>query len=458
MDVVFLSRVQFALTSMFHYIYPPLSIGLGLVLVIVEGMYVKTKNPLYKTITKFWVKVFALTFALGVATGLVQVFGFGTNWARYSRFVGDVFGSALAAEGIFAFFLEAGFLGVMLFGWERVSAKMHYLATILVTIGAHFSAIWIVVANSWMQTPTAYQIVGTGEDTKAIVTDFWAMIFNPTSVDRVIHVILGCWLAGSCLVLSVSAYYFLKKIHLPFARISMKIGLITTFITLVLQLISADSTARGVAKNQPSKFAAMEGVYRTEPGTPITLFGWVDEKNQKVIGVQIPKMLSLLTSRDLETPVTGFDQIPVDERPPIQITFQSYHIMVFMWGLMFLAAGLGFFFWRKKSLEKSKWTLRLLLISVLFPQIANQVGWITAEVGRQPWIVYGLLKTVDGVSKSIQAPQVVGSIIMFIIIYCLLFGLFIFLLDRKIKHGPLEGGEQDDMIYQNLAPSIPGEK
>ncbi|MFS8563613.1 MAG: cytochrome ubiquinol oxidase subunit I [Rhabdochlamydiaceae bacterium] len=337
---------------MFHYIYPPLSIGLGLVLVIVEGMYIKTKNPLYKTITKFWVKIFALTFALGVATGLVQVFGFGTNWARYSRFVGDVFGSALAAEGIFAFFLEAGFLGVMLFGWERVSAKMHYLATILVTLGAHFSAIWIVVANSWMQTPTAYKIVGAGEDAKAIVTDFWGMIFNPTSVDRVIHVILGCWLAGSCLVLSVSAYYFLKKTHLPFARISMKIGLITTLITLVLQLISADSTARGVAKNQPSKFAAMEGVYHTEPGTPITLFGWVDEANQKVVGVQIPKMLSLLTSRDLETPVTGFDQIPADERPPIQLTFQSYHMMVLMWGLMALAAGMGFFFWRKKSRKK----------------------------------------------------------------------------------------------------------
>ena len=458
MDVVFLSRIQFALTSMFHYIYPPLSIGLGLVLVIVEGMYIKTKNPLYKTITKFWVKVFALTFALGVATGLVQVFGFGTNWARYSRFGGDVFGSALAAEGIFAFFLEAGFLGVMLFGWEKVSAKMHYLATILVTLGAHFSAIWIVVANSWMQTPTAYKIVGTGEDAKAIVTDFWGMIFNPTSVDRVIHVVLGCWVAGSCLVLSVSAYYFIKKIHLPFARVSMKIGLITTLITLVLQLISADSTARGVAKNQPSKFAAMEGVYETKPGTPITLFGWVDEKNEKVVGVQIPKMLSLLTSRDLETPVTGFDQIPKDERPPIQLTFQSYHIMVMMWGLMVLAAGLGFFFWWKKKLEKSKWTLRLLMISVLFPQIANQVGWITAEVGRQPWIVYGLLKTVDGVSKSIQAPQVVGSIIMFIVIYCLLFGLFIFLLDRKIKHGPVEGGENDDAIYQNLAPSIPGDK
>ncbi len=458
MDVVLLSRIQFALTSMFHYIYPPLSIGLGLILVILEGMYIKTKNPLYKTITKFWVKIFALTFALGVATGLVQVFGFGTNWAHYSRFVGDVFGSALAAEGIFAFFLEAGFLGVMLFGWERVSAKIHYLSTILVTLGAHFSAIWIVVANSWMQTPTAYKIVGEGQEARAIVTDFWQMIFNPTSVDRVIHVILGCWLAGSCLVLSVSAYYFLKKIHLPFARVSMKIGLITTLITLVLQLISADSTARGVAKHQPSKFAAMEGVYQTAPGTPATLLGWVDEKNQKVVGLKMPGLLSFMVSYNFHTPVQGFDQIPEDLRPPVQLTFQAYHMMILMWGLMVLAAGLGFFLWKRKKLEKSKWTLRFLMVSVLFPQIANQVGWMTAEVGRQPWIVYGVLKTVDGVSKSIIASQVLGSIIMFIVIYCLMFALFIFLVDRKIKHGPDGDIQEDDALYQNLYTSTVGEK
>jgi cytochrome d ubiquinol oxidase subunit I len=305
-----------------------------------------------------------------------------------------------------------------------------------------------------MQTPAAYKIVGTGQDAKAILTDFWPMVFNPSSVDRLVHVILGCWLAGSCLLLSVSAYYFLKKIYLPFARTSMKVGLITTLIVLVLQLVSADSTARGVAKHQPSKFAAMEGVYETKAATPITLFGWVDEKNEKVIGLQIPGLLSLMTSRSLD-PVKGFDQIPKDERPPIQLTFQSYHLMVMMWGLMVLAVILGTILWRKNKLEKSKWTLRFLVVTVLFPQIANQVGWITAEVGRQPWVVYGLLKTVDGVSKSIHASQVMGSIIMFIILYFLLFGLFLFLVDRKIKHGPTEGAD-DDMIYQNLYSSTKG--
>ncbi len=446
MDVVFLSRIQFALTSGFHYIYPPMSIGIGLMLVIFEGIYLKTKNPLYKTITKFWVKIFALTFALGVATGLVQLFGFGTNWARYSRFVGDVFGSALGAEGIFAFFLEAGFLGVMLFGWDRVSAKMHYISTICVCAGAHFSAVWIVVANSWMQTPAGFTIVGEGATAKAVVTDFWAMVFNPSSVDRLVHVVIGCWLTGIFFILSVSAYYFLKKRHQEFAGTTMKIGLCMAAIVLTLQLISADSTARGVAVNQPSKLAAIEGVYQTRKATPLTLFGWVDEKSETVKGVRIPGLLSYLTYHDFETPVKGFDQIPVDERPPIGIVFQTYHLMIAMWGFMALVTIISIYLWRKKKLAKAKWALWVLILSVGFPHIANQTGWMTAEIGRQPWIVYGLLRTYQGVSPTIVSAQVVMSIIMFIVIYILLFALFIFLLDRKIKHGPEDG---EEIPYRN---------
>lgn len=456
MDALFLSRIQFAITSMFHYIYPPLSIGLGLMLVLMEGIYIKTKNPLYKTMTKFWVRIFALTFALGVATGLVQVFGFGTNWARYSRFVGDVFGSALGAEGIFAFFLEAGFLGIVLFGWEKVSARIHYLATILVAMGAHFSAFWIVIANAWMQTPTAYRIEGTGEQARAVVTDFWGMLFNPSAVDRIVHVILGCWLAGIFLVISVSAYYMLKKKHLPFAEPCMKMGLVAGMITLVLQLISADSTAKGVAQNQPSKFAALEGVYKTAPSTPITVIGWVDTEKKEVRGIQIPGVLSFLTYGNTTTPVPGLDQIPLDEQPPIQLTFQAYHIMVWMWGALFSVTLAGLVLWKRKRLVRSPWVLRALVLSVVFPQIANQVGWITAEVGRQPWLVYGVLKTSQGLSKTIHANQVVASIVMFIVIYILLFSLFIFLLDRKIKHGPEE--EEDDLIYQNPYVALKGKK
>jgi cytochrome d ubiquinol oxidase subunit I len=446
MNVVDLSRFQFALTSCFHYIFPPLSIGLGMMLVIMEGIYLKTRSPLYKELTKFWVKVFSLTFALGVATGIVQLFGFGTNWAQYSRFVGDVFGSALGAEGIFAFFLEAGFLGLMLFGWERVSPKMHYFSTICVALGAHFSAVWIVIANSWMQTPAGFKIVGEGDNARAVVTDFWQMIFNPSSVDRLTHVILGCWLTGIFLVISVSAYYYLKKKHLTFARSSLRLGLIMGSITLILQLISADSTARGVAQNQPPKLAAMEGLFRTEAHTPMTLFGWVDEKNQTVHGLKIPGLLSFLTHHDSSRPVIGLDQVPRENWPHVGAVFQAYHLMIFLWGMMFLFVLIALLLWRKNRLSHSKWVLRGLVLSVIFPQIANQAGWMTAEMGRQPWVVWGLLRTTQGISRSIHADQVLGSIFMFIAIYLLLFGLFLYLLDHKIKQGP----EVDlELIYRD---------
>ncbi len=438
MDVVMLSRIQFAMTSMFHYIYPPLSIGLGLYLVMIEGMYIKTKNPLYLQMTKFWVKIFALTFALGVATGLVQLFGFGTNWANYSRFVGDVFGSALGAEGIFAFFLEAGFVGIMLFGWKKVSAKIHYFSTICVCIGAHFSAIWIVVANSWMQTPAGFKIVGSGAKARAVVTDFWGMIFNPSSMDRLIHVVLGCWLAGFFLIISISAYYLIKQKYLDFAQKSMKVAVTFASIVLILQLISADSTARGVANNQPSKFASLEGVYQTKDYTPMNLIGWVDQKTHSVKGIKIPGLLSFLVYRHFQTPVTGLNTIPQNERPPVGIVFQTYHMMIYMWGLMVLGAFAALISFRKNRLENKKWLLRFLVISVGFPQVANMTGWMTAEIGRQPWVVWKILRTTHGVSPNIVAGQVLGSIIMLATIYCFLLAVFLFLLDSKIKQGPLE--------------------
>lgn len=437
-DAVLLSRIQFAVNIGFHYIYPPMSIGLGLMLVIMEGMYMKTKNPLYKQMTKFWVKVFALTFAIGVATGLVQLFAFGTNWARYSRYVGDVFGSALAAEGVFAFFLEAGFLGVMLFGWDRVKPAIHYFSTICVAAGAHFSALWIVVANSWMQTPAGHTIVGEGSQARAVVTDFWAMIFNPSSIDRVVHVVLGCWLTGIFLVISVSAYYILKKKFLEFAKTTMKIGLIASAIGLVLQLISADSSSQIVAKHQPPKLAAMEGVYTTEPSTPFSLIGWIDTETRTFKGIRVPGALSFLVHKDFTTPVTGLDQIPEDEWPRVNTVFQAFHLMVYMWFAMAFVTVLGIYYFWKKKLQHKRWLLWSMVISVVFPQIANQVGWIVAELGRQPWIVWGLLRTSQGTSLSVNANQIVGSLTMFVVIYLLLFFLFLFLLDRKIKNGPEE--------------------
>lgn len=442
MDVEILSRIQFALTISIHYIFPPLTIGLGLVLVIIEAIYLKTRLPLYEQMARFWTRIFGLIFALGVATGIVMEFEFGTNWATYSRYVGDVFGSALAAEGIFAFFLESGFLALLLFGWNKVGPKLHFFATCMVCFGSHFSAVWIVVANSWMQTPAGYHIVGEGLRARAQIVDFWAMVFNPSSIDRLTHVLLGCWMAGAFLVTSVSAYYLLRRRHIEFARASFKIGLIVAVVASLAQLVSGDSTAKGVYKNQPAKFAALEGVFKTEPYSPLYLAGWVDVEQEKVHGLAIPGLLSFLTHTDFKEPVVGYDQIdPKWGRPKIQAVFQAYHLMIAIGTALIGLSVLGVFLWWRGWLFDggNKWIRTywgVMVFAVLGPQIANQAGWYTAELGRQPWIVYGLLKTSDALSKAVKAEHVLASLIMFALIYGLLFALFVYLLNDKIQHGP----------------------
>lgn len=439
MDVEILARFQFAFTIMFHYIYPPLSIGLGVILVIIEAIYLWTRNPLYKEMAQFWTKVFALTFAMGVATGIVMEFEFGTNWATYSRYVGDVFGSALAAEGVFAFFLESGFLAILLFGWDRVGPKLHFFSTLMVCLGAHFSAIWIVVANSWMQTPAGYHIVGEGIKARAEIIDFWAMVFNPSSMDRLAHVIIAAWLAGAFLVISVSAYYILKGKHLDFARQSLKISLSVALVSVILQGFSGDSSARVVAIHQPAKLAAIEGIYKTQRGAPLSIFGIPNtEKEQLDYAIGIPKLLSYLSFHDLDAEIIGLDQFPKKDWPNVGVVFHTYHVMIAMWILMLIFTVAAVVQWKRQTLFSNKWMLRGLVASVIFPQIGNQVGWMTAEMGRYPWIVYGHLRISEGLSKSVTAGQVLGSIIMFGIVYAMLFVLFIYLLNEKIKHGPKE--------------------
>jgi len=442
MDVLTLSRIQFGATIAFHYIYPPLSIGLGVLLVLMEGLWLKTKNPLYHQMARFWTKVFALTFAIGVATGIVMEFEFGTNWATYSRFVGDVFGSALAAEGIFAFFLESGFLAVLLFGWDRVGRKTHFFSTCMVCLGAHFSAIWIVVANSWMQTPVGYHIVGEGLKARAEVTDFWAVVFNPSMVDRLFHTLCGAWQAGAFLVVSVSAWYLLKRKHQDFARASLRVGLSVALAASLLQLVGGDSSARSVAINQPEKLAAFEGLYQTTSNAPLTMVGWVDEKNEKVTGLQLPGMLSFLVYHDTSGTVTGLDHYAPEDRPPVQVSFLFFHGMVGIGFTLIVIAALGFLYFRHGSLPERRWLLWILVFSVLGPQIANQLGWFAAEVGRQPWIVYHVMRTPEGLSAVVKANVVLASLILFTFIYFLLFTVFIYLLNDKIQHGP----DEQDLI------------
>ncbi|MDR1790002.1 MAG: cytochrome ubiquinol oxidase subunit I [Opitutaceae bacterium] len=437
-DVLWLSRLQFAFTVAFHYLYPPLSIGLGVILVLLEGLWLKTKNPLHRRLARFWTKVFALTFAIGVASGIVMEFEFGTNWAAYSRFVGDVFGSALAAEGIFAFFLESGFLALLLFGWDKVGPKTHFFSTCMVALGAHFSAVWIVVANSWQQTPAGFHIVGEGLSARAEITDFWAMVFNPSSVTRLAHTLGGCWLAGAALVMSVGAWYLLKKRHGDFAAVSLKTGLAVALAASLLQVGTGHHSAKVVAAHQPAKLAAFEGLYETRTNAPLYLAGRTDPASRTTTGIAVPGLLSRLVHGDAQAAVTGLDAFAPGDRPNAAVVFQTYHLMVAI-GLLHLALLLAALVQLLRGrLAANRPLLWGLVLAVLLPQLANQLGWVSAEVGRQPWIVHNLLRTADGLSKVVSANAVLTSLILFTLLYALLFALFLYLLNEKIKSGPAE--------------------
>lgn len=436
MDILLLSRLQFALTIMFHYLFPPLTIGLGAILVFMEGMYMKTKDPQYEAMAKFWTKIFAVNFAVGVASGIAMEFQFGTNWANYSRFVGDVFGSALAAEGIFAFFLESGFLAVLVFGWDRVSAKMHFFSTIMVFLGSVFSSIWITVANSWQQTPAGFKIVGEGLAARAEITCFWAVVFNPSSVDRLVHVWLGAGAMGAFFVMSVSAYYILKKRHVEISKKSFTVALVLGFLCSWAQLFSGHHQARVVSRHQPAKMAALEGHFKTSGNAPLYLIGHPDAATESTKGIAVPGLLSFMIHGDRSVPVPGLDQFAKEDRPPVALTFHSYHVMLWVGFLMMALTGVAAFLrWRGRLFEK-RGLLWVFVSAVVLPVLGNQLGWVAAEVGRQPWIVYGLLRTADALSPVVQSGQVLASIVMFGIIYALLFAVWLLVTDHKIKEGP----------------------
>lgn len=471
LDPVWLSRVQFAITIMFHYLFPPLTIGMGVVLVYLEGMYLKTREPIYETAAKFWTQLFAVTFAIGVATGIVMEFQFGTNWGVFSRYVGDVFGSALAAEGIFAFFLESGFLAVLVFGWDKVGPRFHFLATCLVALGSMFSAVWIIVANSWQQTPAGHHIVQMIRDgqpwvingvpvMRAEVVDFWSVVLNPSTLDRLIHSLIGAFIMGAFFIMSISAYYLLRRRHEEFARRSFTGALIFGTIFSLAQLASGHSNAQMVAHHQPAKLAAFEGLYQTGPGR-LSLMGLPNEKEKRLdMEVGIPGMLSFLVHGDFTTPVMGLDKVPEAYQPPVKVPFISYHVMVGM-GTAFIALTLlaSFLRWRGMLFEK-RWLMWVFVFAVVGPVVANELGWAAAEVGRQPWTVHprvildangqfaydaagmiqyelpeGLL-TKSAVSEVLKGPEVLASIVMFSMIYLLLLAVWIMVLNHKIQKGP----------------------
>jgi len=440
-DVVTLSRLQFALTIMFHYLFPPLTIGLSVLMVIIEALWIKSRDVSYKAMALFWTKLFGVTFAVGVATGIVMEFQFGTNWATYSRFVGDVFGSALAAEGIFAFFLESGFLAIVVFGWNRVTPKMHFFATCMVALGSIFSSVWIVIANSWQQTPAGYHLVRTASGLmRAEVTDFWAMIFNPSTVPRLLHVWIAAFILGAFYGMSICAWYILKGKHLKFAKKCFVIALLYGSVASFAGLASGHLQACEVASNQPAKLAALEANFHTgRSGTEMYILGIPNIKEERVdLGLSIPKMLSALVYFNPDKPVPGLDSFPKENRPPVVVPFTVYHIMVGC-GMLFIGMSiLGLFFWKRGTLFEQRWLMWGYVFTVVAAFVANECGWVAAEVGRQPWVVYGLLRTHDAVSHSARAPEVMASILMFSFVYTLLFIVWVTVLNDKIQTGPEE--------------------
>lgn len=455
-DVVLLSRIQFALTVAYHFLFVPLSIGLGLIMAIFATKYHRSRSEQDGNAMRFWVRIFTTTFAIGVATGITMEFSFGTNWADYSRFVGDIFGAPLAAEALFAFFLESVFLGILLFGRNKVSSLFYTVSAWLVWAGSCLSALWIIIANSWMQTPAGAELAADGS--KAIITDFLAAAFNPSTLPRYTHVVVALLIMGAFASMCVGAWYLLKGKHTDFAMKTVKIGAAVGMVASCAMIVTAHSSAVEVSQEQPTKLAMMEGMYGDEM-PPLYAFGWVDEENQQVITpFAIPGGTSFLATGTWDTEYQGLNSLAQTDKyadvdvadMPVNLVFQSYHLMVAMYGLIMLTVILALVFTlRGGRIRTMRWLQKLLVVAPLFPLIAIQVGWITAEVGRQPWVVYPSTSGPDGValltqnaiSQSVSAPELLTTLALFIAVYVFLFVGWARVISHFIKRGPVADSE-----------------
>ncbi len=422
MDGILLARLQFAFTIGFHFLFPPITIGLAWLLVILEYLGWRRNDESCVRLGRFFGKILGLTFAVGVATGIVMEFQFGTNWAEYSKFVGDIFGAPLAAEGIFAFFLESGFLGLYLFGRDRVSKRTHWIAILMVAVGATLSAFWIIVANSWQQTPAGFAI----RNGRAELVDFWEALFNPSTVVRYVHTVDAALIAGAFFMAGISAHLVLKGTEL--AKRSLKISLVFGLVVSVLELMpSGHEHARQVARTQPEKFAAIEGLYASRDAAPLVLFAYPTEKPPTLHApVEIPGLLSWMAFGDVNAPIKGLNEFPYDDVPPLWLTFVSFHNMVILGIYFILVTAYGtYLLYRKKLFNRPRF-LKLLVWSIPLPLAACQLGWIAAEV-----------------SITVSNGELLFSLLLFVLVYALLGGLYVTLLVKKVRHGvePLPGRE-----------------
>lgn len=471
MDILTLARFQFAMTTVFHFFFVPFSIGTAIVVAIAETMYVRTKDEKYKKITKFWGKIFTLSFAVGVVTGIIQEFQFGMNWSDYSRFVGDIFGAPLAVEALLAFFMESTFLGLWMFTWDRVKPWVHSLFMWLVTCASVLSAFWIIVANSFMQHPTGYTL----NNGRAEMTDFGALLTNSQAWYEFGHVIAGAITMGGIIVAGLSAFQLLKNKGKvaeeikAFFKKSMRLGLVVGLVGSILVLGAGDAQMKALIDEQPMKFAAMEGTYE-DTGDPAawTLIAWANEaKKEQVFGIKVPYVLSILSYNSLSGSVDGMDTVNkelVDKYgednyyPPVNTLFWSFRVMAGFGVLMFLVSALGLFWTRKKkpSLYKNRFLLRVMALCTFVPFIANTAGWLITELGRYPWTVYGLFKIEDSVSPNVSVTSLLISNIVYFALFSGLAITLIALVRRVLKQGPFYDDEQ--LAIENKPAADPFDK
>lgn len=448
MTQLILSRLQFAVTTSYHFLFVPLTLGLGVLVALMETWYVRTGNETYKKMTKFWGKLFLINFAMGVVTGLVQEFQFGMNWSEYSRFVGDIFGAPLAVEALLAFFLESTFLGVWVFGWDRLPKKVHLLSIWLVAISSNLSALWILIANSFMQEPVGYAL----RHGRAEMTSFLDLVTNPHVFYQFPHTVLSGFVTAAFFVMGISAYHLIKKNHQDVFRRSFHMAVVFGIISTFGVAGIGHLQGMYLVKVQPMKMAAAEAHWETENPAGLLLFASIDDQGHKNTSqLEIPGMLSFLSYDSFTGEVKGINELqaadvqqygPGNYIPPVTSLFWSFRIMLTAGMWLVLMSLLGLYFYKSKRLEQKTWFLKLLLFTIPVPYIANTSGWYMAEVGRQPWIVYGLQKVEAAVSTSVPATSMLIALIGFALIYSILAVADVYLLVKFIKQGPEEASPE----------------
>ncbi|MFN7094328.1 MAG: cytochrome ubiquinol oxidase subunit I [Burkholderiales bacterium] len=445
MNAEILSRIQFAFTISFHILFPAFSIGLAFFLAIMEGIWLKTRNPVYLSICKFWTKIFALTFGMGIVSGIVMEFQLGTNWAGLTSAVGGILGALFTYEVLTAFFIEAGFLGVMLFGWNKVGPKLHYFATLLVVSGTTLSAYWIMSANTWMQHPVGYTYLnGIFKP-----TDWLLVVFNPATWPRFMHMLLAAYICASFVIISVSSYYLLKQKHIEFAKKCLSFTWLALLIVMPIQIFFGDLNGLEVYENQPLKTAAMEGLWETQKGAPLLLFAIPDQQQQKNhFELKIPYGASLINTHSLNGELIGLKTVAPQDQPPVLPVFFSFRIMVGLGLLMLFLAVWAVYLKITNKLFKHKLFLKLSVFTSPLGFIALWTGWIAAEMGRQPWAVYNLLRTRDAVAR-VNPHDVVVSMVLLVVIYGIIFGYFYtYYFSKTIQKGPEV--TQDEDLHQTF--------